>query len=205
MKEKTEKFDEACPEQTKKKHGEMQREDEAFPRTRESISRKRQKDAVLAKLEMQSKKSAATKAEREAEGLKQKKQEAPNQKDERLGKMEQDKADSLNRMVKSQASLHPEKPSLMEEMTGITHPTAGTDDAEPRQPAVGLDLDFDGVDEKAKERQRNRAALETEETEETEENEEQPLQPKTKPVVEPVIEDDFVEVNEAEVSEAERN
>jgi hypothetical protein len=40
----------------------------------------------------------------------------------------------------------------MEEMTGIAHPTAGTDDAEHRQPTVELDIDFDTVDEKAKER-----------------------------------------------------
>jgi hypothetical protein len=77
--------------------------------------------------------------------------------------------------------------------------TAGTDDAESRQPAVELDIDFDAIDEKAKERQRDRAAPETEETEE------QPLQPKTQPVAESVIEDDFVEVNEAEVNESEGN
>jgi hypothetical protein len=53
MKEKIEKFDEARREQMKKKDGEMQQEEETFPWKRETVSRKGQKNAVVATLEMQ--------------------------------------------------------------------------------------------------------------------------------------------------------
>jgi hypothetical protein len=150
MKEKCDRLDLMLKEREAVQVEASRKREEAIERSRAALQRKREKQAVLARLAMEKKKWVVQRAQRRQEAVRQQRQKVLNDRDEYQREVKRAKDESLNGIRRQQADMMRRKMQLNEKMMMMAHATSETDDTELRELASMFNLDFEAIDKRAR-------------------------------------------------------